>query len=453
MPIVVLPYTPRSQFSAFHARQQRWSCLVVHRRGGKTVALINDLIRAALQCPLQSPRFAYVAPTYSQAKDVAWNYLKRFTDPIPGRIVSEAELHVTLPGDKRVRLYGADNYDRMRGLYFDGVGIDEPADMDPAAWYDVIRPALSDRKGWAVWVGTPKGRDAFYRLWKEATGSKDWFTMRLPASESGLIDAAELASAKLSMRAVEGAYEREYECSFETPVHGSIYGEAINRARQEKRILDYEWDRSCPVYSAWDLGWADSTSVWLWQMVGRDIHWIWHTRQARRTAAEMAQLLAELNMPIAAHYLPHDSVAKDAGSGMSYKDALAKAGLVNLCVVPRTTNIWAGINSLRDILSRSWFRATPCEKGIEALEAYHTKDTTGGEVVVKEPVHDWSSHDADAARMVAESLELGLHGSVAARAVMNALPRYPDGSLVDVEIVRQVRNDRRKGQAKSNISR
>jgi hypothetical protein len=417
------------------------------------VAGINDLIRGALRCPLESPRFAYVAPTYSQAKDVAWGYLKRFTEPIPGRVVSEAELHVTMPGDKRVRLYGADNYDRMRGVYFDGVIIDEPADMDPAAWYDVIRPALSDRQGWAVWIGTPKGRDAFYRLWKDATSSKEWFTMRLPASESGILPQAELESAKHSMRAVEGAYEREYECSFETPVLGSIYGEAIAKARQEKRILDYEWDRSYPVYSAWDLGWSDSTSVWLWQMVGRDIHWIWHTRQSRRTAAQMAMLLVETKIPISAHFLPHDATSTDASLGMSYKDALEKAGLYNLTVVPRTTNIWAGINSLRDILSRSWFRAKECEKGLESLEAYHTKDTSSGEVVVKEPVHDWSSHDADAARMVAESLELGLHASASSKAVMNALPRYPDGSIVDIDYVAQKRMARRKGLAKSNYLR
>lgn len=426
----------------FHERPKRWAVLVVHRRAGKTVSAINDLIKGALTCPHPSPRFAYVAPTYSQAKDVAWGYLKRYTEPIAGRVVSEGELHVTMSGDRRVRLYGADNYDRMRGIYLDGCVVDEPADMAPEAWTDVISPALSDRRGWCVWIGTPKGRDAFYRLWRDAASDPNWFTMLLPASQSGVLPPEELKDAKHRMRSSKGAYEREYECSFDTPVAGSIYGDLLTALRGAGRVLSFEWDRSAPVFAAWDLGFNDATSVWLFQIVGRDINWIWHTRQQGKNAAQMAIILNETEIPIATHYTPHDVESKHATTGTNYRMEMTKAGLRNIVTVPRPVWIWPGINALRNIIPRSVFRIPQCALGIEALEAYHSKDTTDGSVVVQEPIHDWSSHDADAARIAAEALELGLVRPMAAKRFVE-LPKYPDGARADVDTVRQMRNNRR----------
>jgi hypothetical protein len=114
---VLIPYSPRPAFAAFHGRMERWACIVAHRRAGKTVAAINDLIRAALTCERPEPRFAYIAPFTSQAKDVAWGYLKQYTAPIPGVAASVSELRVDLPNGGRIRLYGADNFNRLRGIY------------------------------------------------------------------------------------------------------------------------------------------------------------------------------------------------------------------------------------------------------------------------------------------------------------------------------------------------
>ena len=170
---VVIPYRPRPQFIPYHDRTERFAKIVAHRRFGKTVGCINDKIKAALSNPRQypPPRYSYVAPTYTQAKDIAWGYLKHFSAPIPGIKISESELWVEYPNAARVRLYGADNYDRMRGLYNDGVTIDEPAQMDPRAWPEVIRPTLSDYSGWASFIGTPQGRDWFYKIDRNEDGS------------------------------------------------------------------------------------------------------------------------------------------------------------------------------------------------------------------------------------------------------------------------------------------
>lgn len=447
---VTIPYLPREAFRAFHERVQRWAVLVVHRRAGKTVAAINDLVRAAARCDRPSPRFAYVAPTYSQAKDVAWDYLKRFTAPIPGCSISESELHVTLPGDRRVRLYGADNYDRLRGIYLDGCVVDEPADMDPEAWTSIIRPALSDRLGWCVWIGTPKGRDAFYRVWKAACEAPDYFTLRLPASESGLLPIEELIAAKRDMAKSPGAYDREYECSFETPIAGSVYGPIITELRAKGRVLDFEWERGCPVFSSWDIGWSDSTAVWLWQRVGRDYLWIWHTRQQGRTAAQMADMLRATGIPIAAHYLPHDAASTTAAVGTNYRDELKKAGLMNLIVVPRASaGVGAGLDYLRNILAQSSFHRTNCNAGLEALEAYHWKEIGDKLTVSREPVHDWASHDADAARIMAEAHILNMVTPAVAKRFEHENPRFPDGSVVDPDEFHRQRNKHRPATALS----
>ena len=124
-------YAPRPLQARLHKQLQRFNVLVAHRRFGKTVFCINELIAKAAANPRPDARYGYVAPLLTQAKDVAWHYLKRFTAPIPGIKASETELWIDLPNGARIRLYGADNGDRFRGLYFDGVVLDEYAQMNP----------------------------------------------------------------------------------------------------------------------------------------------------------------------------------------------------------------------------------------------------------------------------------------------------------------------------------
>ena len=195
------PYAPRKQFLKLHTRKTRWGIAVCHRRAGKTVACVNDLIKAASTCERRNPRFAYIAPQLNQAKDIAWSYLLEYTDCFgPERKVNASELWVELPNNgARIRIYGADNPDRLRGIYLDGAVLDEFGDMDPTVWSQVIRPALSDRKGWAIFIGTPKGKNTFNTLWTLAEEDHDWFTLNLKASETGLLDDAELKDAQRMM--------------------------------------------------------------------------------------------------------------------------------------------------------------------------------------------------------------------------------------------------------------
>jgi len=203
-------------------------------------------------------------------------------------------------------------------------------------------------------------------------------------------------------------YPTTIEEAFAAPVEGAIYGDLISKIRANNQIHDFLPDPSYPVYTAWDIGWADETSVWLFQIIGRDIYFIHHIRDRQLTAAQAWARITATGHPIAANILPHDAGNTTAAAGVSYQSELARAGATHITILPRTRDIWAGINAARDLIPRSYFHKTHCAAGIEALEAYHTKDTHSGTYVTRDPVHDWSSHDADSFRYAAEALRLGL---------------------------------------------
>lgn len=214
--VIEIDYKPRpKQLDMHHGlAAHRWAVVVAHRRFGKTVCLLNHMLADALNCKKVRPFFAYLAPLYTQAKTIAWAYLKHYTSVIPGVKVNESELWVEFPHNQaRIRLFGADNPDSLRGLYFDGVVLDEFGDMKPEAYDAVIRPALSDRKGWAVFCGTPKGHNRFHELYLYSLSDPEWFSAMYRADETGVIDADELESAKKQMS--ENLFRQEYLCDFD----------------------------------------------------------------------------------------------------------------------------------------------------------------------------------------------------------------------------------------------
>lgn len=394
---IVIPYSPRRQFMPLHTRTQRWACVVAHRRAGKTVACVNELIRGALTSTKQEPRFAYVAPYYAQAKDAAWTYLKRFCSVIPGAEPNESELRVDLPNGARIRLYGADNYDRMRGGYLDGVILDEYADMDPNAWSEVIRPMLADRIGWAIFIGTPKGKNAFWELWDRSNTSPDWLPLMLRASETGLVAKAELDDARAMMTPEQ--YEQEFECSFDAAIVGSYYGSDIAKIERAGQIATVGHDPLLPVYTTWDLGIGDSTSIWLWQAIGKQIRVIDHIEDHGKG---LPHYVAELNarkFDYAEDFVPHDARARELGTGRTRVETLMALGRKPR-VVPMHT-VMDGINAARVLMPNVWFDRDKCAKGLEALRQYRREYDDKTRAFRERPLHDWTSHAADAFRYLA----------------------------------------------------
>ena len=280
MPTIELHLEPRRAFLPYLRRLRRFACLVCHRRAGKTFSCLQDILARALTHSRPGPplRYGYIAPTRGQAKDIAWGYLQDFVRDLPGVQVNQAELWIKLHNGAQIRLYSGDSYDRMRGLYFDGVVVDEPADIPESAWTEVIRPCLSDYGGWATFIGTPKGKNAFYRRWLEALGNPaEWLALMLKASESGILPEDELASLR---KGDELAYRQEYECDFTAPIPGAIYGRHLDEARARGQVCEMPVAGDCLVNTSWDLGSPAHTAVWYWQVVGREIRII-ATRSVR----------------------------------------------------------------------------------------------------------------------------------------------------------------------------
>ena len=304
MAVIEIPYKPRPQVANFHQRKERFACLVAHRRFGKTVAAINDLIRDALTIERKNVRVAYIAPYYRQAKAIAWDYLKEFTAVIPGIEVNASELRIDFPNGARIRLFGADNYDAMRGLYFDAVVLDEPADFPANAWPTVIRPSLADRKGRATFIGTPKGKNEFWEIWHDAQDDPNWYAEMFRASETSLLDQEELDEARRTMG--DDRYEQEFECSFEAAIQGAYYAKEMKEATEEGRITRVPYDRGASVVTAWDLGIGDSTAIWFGQFVGQEVRIIDYYENSGVGLDHYAKVLLDKEYQYEQHILPHD---------------------------------------------------------------------------------------------------------------------------------------------------
>jgi phage terminase large subunit len=396
---IELEYAPREVFQDFHDRQERWAVIVAHRRCGKTVSCINDLIYRALTEGKENARYAYIAPYHSQAKSIAWDYLFRFSSPVKENH-NQSELWVELINGARIRLFGADNPDALRGLYLDGVVLDEYADMRPRIWGEIVRPLLADRKGWAVFIGTPKGHNSFYDVYETANKLDNWYVKTLRASTTGLLDAEELRDARLAM--TEDQYLQEFECSFEAAIIGAYYGKEMRQLTDLNRICKVEYDQMFPVHTAWDLGYSDDTAIWWFQVIHGEIRVLEYHSSNGQPIHFYTGLIQSKEYVYGTHWLPHDARAKTlASGGKSVIEQISdKIPLNSLKIVP-SLSLQDGIQATRLALLRSWFDAEKTIDGIECLRQYQREWDDDKKMFRDKPRHDWTSHGADAFRMLA----------------------------------------------------
>jgi phage terminase large subunit len=387
----------RAAFEPLVFPRSRFTIAVAHRRAGKTVAAVQRLIISALSCPRPHARCAYIAPTYRQAKDIAWEYLKRFAGPLASD-VNESELRVTLHNGARVRLYGAENADAMRGIYNDDAVLDEYADMAPSVWPLIVRPTLSDRGGKALFIGTPKGRNNFFELFDAAASVPDWSRLLLRADETGLLPPGELDAARRDM--TPEAYAQEYLCSFEAAILGAYFGREIAEAERNGRIGEVPPDPALPVHTAWDLGIGDATAIWFFQTVGPDVHVIDHYEAHGHGLPHYAQVLAGKGYAYGTHYVPHDARARDLGTGRTRIETMQQL-TGRWPHVLKAGEVMDGINAARLTLPRCRFDAVRCRDGLEALRQYRADFDEKARAFKDRPRHDWTSHSADAFRYLA----------------------------------------------------
>jgi len=386
-----LDYKPRDAFLPFHNRKARFAVLVCHRRAGKTVAAVNDLLIGALECKLERPQLAYIAPNYGQAKRVAWEYLKQFAAPLIEKI-NESELHVTLKNKAKIFLLGAEKADGLRGMYLDGAILDEYAQIRPSAVSQVILPSLSDRGGWIVYTGTPKGKNHFYNAYKKAENDPAQFCLLLKASISGILPQKELDIFRAQMDASD--YEQEYECSFTASLKGAIYGAEMERAEAESRIKEYELDPNLPVDVVCDLGFTDDTVLTFFQKSKSQVlvHEIYSNNET-----EWDTYLDEMeSRDVRDVYLPHDARAKNLQTGRSIVEQTIRRGYRPRLVPDH--KLRDGIAATRKLLPYVYWNMPLCSGGIEAMKSYRREWDDKLGCYRDRPVHDWSSHVADCIR-------------------------------------------------------
>lgn len=387
-------YTPREAFVPFHYRDKRWACLVCHRRAGKTVSCVMELLTRALACKKARPQYAYIAPLFVQAKQIAWEYLKEFGEDVIAK-KNESELYVELINGARIYLLGADNPDRLRGLYLDGVVLDEYADMKHRIFAEVIRPALADRNGWAVFIGTPKGENAFYDISEIAKHSDEWFFLVLKASESGLLSHDEIEDMKKVMSEDQAA--QELECSFSASIQGAVYAKWVN----DKQVIEGAYDATLPVHTAWDLGYDDSTAIWFWQISGQEIRVIDCYENSNQDITFYCDILKSKPYTYDKHYAPHDARNKLlAAGGRSIIEQAYEQGVKMKAL--NATSQQNQIEAARLILKNTWFEREACKEGLRALRQYQFEYDEDKNTFRSKPRHDWSSHYADAFEIIAQ---------------------------------------------------
>lgn len=398
---IVIPYAPRPLQRAIHEALEchRFSVAVCHRRFGKTVLAINQLQKAALLCQKPRPRFAYIAPTYTQGKSIAWDYMQHYAAPIPGVGVNQSELRIDYPNGGQCRIYGADNPDSLRGIYLDGVVLDEYGLMAPGVFSEVIRPLISDRLGWVLFIGTPNGKNQFYDIVQQAQREPDWFFAEYRASQTGLIAPSELANARSQMTADE--YAQEFECSFEASVKGAVYAREIIASREAGRITRVPYDPAMPVDTDWDLGVGDATAIWFSQtLYSGEVRLIDYYEANGQGLAHYKQVLNERAYAYGTHWAPHDIAVREMSTGRSRLEAARQLG-INFQVAPKVNSLEDGVHATRMLLPRCFFDSEKCRRGIEALQHYRWDFNSRINDFTHLPVHDWASHGADAFRGMA----------------------------------------------------
>lgn len=388
-------YVPRPQFESLHARPQRWACMVCHRRAGKTVTSVNELVIRALHTPKKNGRYAYIAPTFRQAKDVAWQYLKESVQAFASRI-RESALRVELPNGAWITLYGGDNPDSLRGIFLDGVVLDEYGDARPSLWGQVVLPTLADRRGWAIFIGTPKGKNHFYQIYKRSQNEPGWYTLTLKATDSGILDPDTLLDMKAQMTDEE--WQQEMECNFSAAIIGTYYAAMIGELELKGQIAPgaAAFDPGRPVKVAADLGRSDSTAFWFWQEMPHGFAIIDYYENQGKQLDHYIELLKSKPYRYEEVWLPHDAVAKTLATKRSTIEQMLDAGLP--CrKVPRL-EVQHGIDAVRKMLPRCYFDQNACFAGIEALRAYSRKYCEISKSFKDTPKHDWASDGSDAFR-------------------------------------------------------
>jgi hypothetical protein len=294
----------------------------------------------------------------------------------------------------------------MRGLYFDGIVLDEFPLLNPSVFSTVVRPCLADYRGWAIVSGTSNGDDHFHELKKKNFNDPSWDFFIIPVTETDALHPDEVGEMTKDMSDEE--YAREMLCSFDAPIEGAYYAGLMNKAEAEGRICAVPYDPAALVFTWWDLGIDDAMAVWFVQRAGRELHIIDYLEETGKGIPEVYQMITGVwknpatdeippevkhrqQYTFGAHVPPHDIKARELGTGKSRYEVLTElAGNVPVIIAPGLS-VEDGISAVKTTIPMAHFDKVRTEQGRSALRNYH-RSKNG------RPVHNWASHGSDAYR-------------------------------------------------------
>jgi hypothetical protein len=417
---------------------KRYFYQIWHRRSGKDKTNIADVVPRQLK--KESCLVKYVYPTLVMGRENLWDGIGsdgfRYIDHIPEFMRSgsrnETTMKIPIVGGSLFQIGGSDHPDSLRGGNPKLMIFSEWAEQDPYAW-DVVEPILRENDGICIFNTTPKGDNHARALYEYAKNNPKWYVETLTALDTNVWNPKQLeeiqqdiikrftANGRSESEALS-YYEQEYMCSFKAPVIGSYYGEALRKAETEHRITSVPVNDTVQVHTAWDLGIDDSMTIWFYQIVGQEIHFIDYYENTGEGLAHYAMKLQEKKYLYGRQYAPHDIAVRELGTGKSRLETAKGLGIK--FEVGEMLSIEDGINAGRSIFSRCWFDSVKCDRGINALKNYKKDWDEKNKVFRNNPKHDWASHGADAFRTFAVTFKQAVM-QIEAKNIGGVMPYFP----------------------------
>jgi hypothetical protein len=381
-----------------------------HRRWGKDDLALHRTAQAMYE---RVGNYWHMLPEQSQARKAIWNAVnphsgkRRIDEAFPLELRSRTldnEMLIEMDNGSIWQVVGSDNYNSLVGSPPIGLIASEWALAKPQAW-GYLRPILAENNGWAAFITTPRGKNHAYTMYQYARNDPAWYTEVSPASATDVFTRTQLDGIRHEYVGTYGEgvglalYKQEYECSFDAAVVGAVFGDDIERARGDERIGEFPYRRELPVFTFWDLGFGDETAIWFAQWVGEYIHLIDYYENNNKDIAHYVGVLNSKGYAYQCDYLPHDGASGNIQVGKSVEDLMVDMQR-NVRIVPRSRDKRDSINSLHSVFTRLRIDEKKCNKGLEALTSYRWDYNVELGVSSRQPVHDWSSHAADALQVL-----------------------------------------------------
>ena len=374
---------------------------VWHRRAGKDLLSVNFCATQAIK---RKGLYWHLLPTYNQGRKIIWDgmtktgrsFLSHFPDPLVAA-VNNTDMRLTLKNGSFYQVVGTDNIDRLVGSNPVGVVFSEYSLQDPRAW-DLMRPILAENGGWAVFIYTARGRNHGYDLFNMATRNEKWFSQRLSVDDTRAVSKDAIEEEREAGMPDE-LIQQEFYCSFDAPLVGSYYGSLMAKALAEERIKNVPYETRLEVHTAWDLGMADSTAIIFFQRFGNEYRIIDYYENQGEGIPHYIKYLRDKDYVYGKHIAPHDIKVREMGTGKSRYEVARDLGL-RFYVCPNI-KIHDGIEAARTVIPRCYFDEKRCSLLVEALRQYRKDYDEKNKVYHDRPLHDWTSHAADAFRYLA----------------------------------------------------